>query len=122
MASLKHSAKDVIAAIEGSGGIKQEIARRLSVHRNTVTRYLNRWPSCQRAYDDEVDCVGDMAESLIIEDMRQGSVETAKWYARSKLKNRGYVERSEQELSGPQGGPMELVIIERVVDGGETGS
>lgn len=87
----KYTLDEVIAAIKGSNGIKATIQKRLGCSRNTVDNYLKRYATVQAAYDEEVERVGDIAESLIINDMVQNrSVETAKWYAMRKLMHRGY--------------------------------
>lgn len=107
MGKVKHKAADVIAAIEGSDGIKSVIARRLKVHRNTVNRYLDRYASAQEAYDEEVERIGDVAESVVIKSIKDGEVDTAKWYLRVKLKDRGYIGR--QEVAGVPEAPLYVI-------------
>ncbi len=104
MSSTKHTLEQVLVGIAGSLGIKKVIAQKLNIHRNTVELYLRRWEAAREAYNEEVNTVGDMAESVIIRSIQHEEVETAKWYARMKLKDRGYVER--QEISGPDSGPL----------------
>ena len=101
MAETRHTAADVIAAIEGSSGIKIIIARKLKVHRNTVDNYLNRYPTARLAYEHEIAAIGDIAESVVIKAIRNEDVDTAKWYLRMKAKDRGYTERT--EVTGPNG-------------------
>lgn len=91
----KHTVDQVVEAIRGSRGIKRTVALRLSVHRNTVDVYLRRWAAARLAYVEECESFGDVAESVIIKAIDDGDVDTAKWYARMKLKHRGYVERTE---------------------------
>ena len=86
----KYTNAQFLEAIKGSSGIKATIMSRLGCSRGTVDNYLNRYVTLQRAYDEEIEFVGDVAESVIIRDIRNGSVETSKWYAREKLKHRGY--------------------------------
>lgn len=113
MVYRRFSVQEVIQAIEGSGGIKLDIARRLTCDRKTVDKYLQTFPSVKEAYDQEVESVGDDAESVIIDSIRQDkTLETAKWYARVKLANRGYAER--KELTGADGAPL-VPIVEMVV-------
>lgn len=108
MREAKHSLEQVLAAIKGTSGIKRIVAQRLDVHRNTVDNYLKRWMAARLAYDEEVDNLGDLAESVIIRSIQGENVETAKWFARMKLQHRGYVER--QEITGKEGGPLRVKV------------
>jgi len=108
MAEVKHTLDEIIRAIKGSSGIKLVIARSLGVHRNTVNNYLKKYVSAREAYIDEIEAVGDFAESVIIKSIKNEDVETAKWYARFKLKDRGYSER--QEVTGADGGKIETKV------------
>lgn len=106
---LHHTSAQVISAIKGSGGIKQTVADRLGVHRNTIDRYLDRFPAAMQAYQDEVEAQGDYAETVLIwqlheqeatgETDRNGNaikkptekaVDMAWKYATKKLRSRGY--------------------------------
>ena len=109
MAEPKHTLEEILTAINDTGGIKAMIANRLQVHRHTVDNYLSRYATAQQAYDEEVAKVGDMAEDVIIQAINKNDVETAKWYARMKLKERGYSER--QEVTGKDGGPIASTVI-----------
>jgi hypothetical protein len=100
-AQVKATLEEFVEAIGGSHGIKAEIARRLGIHRVTVDSYLKRYVTAREIYDDEVERVGDLAESIIIKAIENNDVDTAKWYARMKLKHRGYSER--QEVTGKDG-------------------
>lgn len=91
----KYSVQDVINAIKGSAGIKATIQRRLGCSRNTVDNYLRRYATAQAAYDEEIEMIGDAAESVIIKAIRNEDVDTAKWYAAKKLRHRGYADRTE---------------------------
>lgn len=97
----QYKLEQILEAIKGSRGIKATIMRRLGCSRNTVDNYLKRYATAQAAYDDEVESVGDIAEAIIIDDMvTHRNVETAKWYAKAKLKHRGYADKQEIEISG----------------------
>lgn len=62
--------EEVLKAIEGSGGVKMNIARALSVDRTTVDRYLANWKTAHEAYERELDAPTDFARSLIVGNMR----------------------------------------------------
>lgn len=111
----KWSAEQVIDAIKGSGGIKTHIAQKLGVNRLTIDRYLGRWPKVRKAYDDEVESLGDLAESVVITNIRlaevqqrelgtQQDVSDARWYLARKCRDRGYADRS--EVTGADGEPL----------------
>jgi hypothetical protein len=95
----KYTLEQVIAAIKGSNGIKATIQRRLGCKdRKTVDSYLTRYATAQQAYDEEIEVIGDLAESVVISAIKNKDVDTAKWYIKAKLKSRGY--SNETEHSG----------------------
>ena len=91
----KRSVREIMKAIKGSAGIKNMIAERLRVTRATLDRYLRKFPMAAQSYADEVNTLGDDVENVLIEAIRNKDVETARWYAARKLKDRGYSERYE---------------------------
>ena len=95
----KYTLAQVLDAIKGSAGIKATIMRRLGCSRNTVDNYLKRYATAQQAYDDEVESIGDAAESVIIGAIKNKDVDTAKWYATKKLRHRGYGDKSELDIT-----------------------
>lgn len=68
----KRTLEQVLQAIKGSGGIKTVIAERLDVSWNTVQNYLDRWTTARAAYDAEEETTGDMAVSLIRQNIMLG--------------------------------------------------
>lgn len=66
----RRTLEEVLTAIEGSGGVKMNIARQLGVTRLTVDNYLKRWKTAQEAYERELDAPTDFARSLIVGNMR----------------------------------------------------
>lgn len=95
----KYTLTEVLTAIRGSAGIKETIRRRLGCQsRNTVDNYLKRYATAQAAYDDEVERIGDAAESVIIAAIQNKDVDTAKWYATKKLRGRGYGDKTELDV------------------------
>ena len=113
----KRTLKEVKQAIKGSGGIKTVIASRLGVERQTVDNYLRRWKAAQEAYEAETDVNLDVAESVIVGNIRQaamlqqngaGIVDSSDaWkYLNMKGKERGY----NQKVDVEQSGNVEIVI------------
>lgn len=106
-----YTAAQFIAAIQGSGGIVTTIAGRVHCAWHTAKRYCDRkstpFPTVADAYEDECQKITDMAESVVIKDIRDGVVETAKWYLTMKGRDRGFTLVQKQELTGPNGGPIQ---------------
>lgn len=109
MGTTKHRPEDVIEAIEGSGGIKTTIAERLGVHCHTIDNYLGRWPSVKQAFDDEVESVGDLAESVVVEAIRDGDVSSAKWFL-SRVRRGRFATRQEHDLTA-KGQPLKSYTV-----------
>jgi hypothetical protein len=109
---VKTTLPEFLEAIKASRGIKTEIGRRLGVARAAVDRYLKRWPSACETYQEEVDSLGDLVESRIIEIMLGPDLDKAmpllRWYASTKLKDRGYSPR--QEVVGNNGQPVTIKV------------
>lgn len=97
----KFSREKVLKAIKDSGGNKLLISKRVGCNRDTLSQYLAADPELKRAYDEEVENIGDIVESKIIQGIQEGNVALTIFYAKTKLKNRGYVERQEIESSQP---------------------
>ena len=104
-----HNAEQVIEAIRGTGGIKATIARRLDVSRWTVDNYLSRWATVQQAYDEECESVKDLAETNLIQEIRDRNFQAIKYYLSTKAKERGYIER--QEHTGADGGAINIAYV-----------
>ena len=109
---------EVLKAINQNGGIKTVIASRLGVARSTVDSYLVRWETARAAYEQEIENNKDLAESVILANIRtaakmaqQGIIAESgdAWkYLKFKAKERGYVER--QEITGADGGAIGITI------------
>jgi hypothetical protein len=119
------TAQEVIDAIAGTGGIVSAIARKLGCTWNTAHRYIEGYPTIKAAYDAEVDSTLDIAESVLLDNIRlarrfQTDNKTvvdssdSKWYLTKKGKKRGYGDAI--EVGGPNDGPIQLEIVERIVD------
>ena len=105
-----YKAQDFVDAIPGSGGIISAIAQRVGCNWYTAKRYIEKYPTVRRAYDDECEKISDLAETVIIKDIQAGSVQTAKWYLTMKGRERGYAKTERNELVGAGGGPVELLV------------
>ena len=105
----QYTAVQFIAAIPGSGGIISSICQTVGCSWGTAKRYIDQHPNVTKAYRDELETILDKAESMLIKAIEDGDLESVKWYLARKGKHRGYAER--QEISGPDGNPIQLIEI-----------
>ena len=102
-----YTAAQFITAIEGTGGIISSIARKVGCSWHTAKRYIDRMATVQQAYDNECQKVLDLAETVIIKDIKDQDTQTAKWYLTMKGRDRGYAQTQRSEITGQGGGPIE---------------
>lgn len=103
-------AQQFINAIPGTGGIISTIALKVGCDWHTAKKYIDTYSTIQQAYQDELESVADIAESLLVTNIRLGrdkqketkervDAADAKWYLARKTK-RGYEPKQEIEHSG----------------------
>jgi len=106
-----YRAQDFIDAIPNSGGIISTIASRVGCNWHTAKKYIVEYPTVAAAYEDECEKVTDVAEATVITAMKDGDVQTAKWYLTMKGRGRGYALTQRQEISGADGGALRIEYI-----------
>jgi hypothetical protein len=79
-----------LEAIRGSGGIMSTIAQRLGCGWHVASRAVKKYESTKQAYLDEEETVLDMAESTILQSIKDKDQQSAKWYLSTKGRRRGY--------------------------------
>ena len=101
--------EQVLKAIDGSFGIMSQIARALGgCAWSTAEQYVNRWAETRQAYQDAQEAALDFTEGQMLAQIKAGDGPMIRFHLATKGKRRGYVTR--QELSGEDGGPLELVV------------
>lgn len=88
--ATKYTAEQVIAAIQGTGGVISSIAKRLDCSWHTVKKYIARFPTIQEAYDDECQLILDFVESKAIELIKNGDGQMIRYWLSTKGRNRGF--------------------------------
>ena len=94
----KLTAKQILDAIENTGGIKQRIAEKLGIHRHTLYKYEKQYPTVAQALKNEVEKIIDKAESNVFKSIKEGDVEDSWKLLKYRGKDRGYVEKSEHKV------------------------
>lgn len=82
--------EQVIEAIKDSGGIISTIARKLGCTWGTAREYANKWEETRDALKDEKETVLDIAENTLLDKIKEGDEQSAKWYLSKIGKLRGY--------------------------------
>ena len=118
MSKKAHDLQTVLDAIKGEGqwsklgtntnsfGNISTIAARLGVSRQTIYNYLNEWKTVQAAVTEARETAKDFVENQMMKRIMEGSDTMTIFYAKTQMKERGYIER--QEVTGAGG---EAVIV-----------
>jgi predicted transcriptional regulator len=92
--------EQVIRAIKDKKGIVSSVADTLGVSRLTVYNYINRHATVQQALQDERERMIDTAESALYVALSKQEAWAVSLVLKTIGKNRGYVERIENNISG----------------------
>lgn len=103
--------KAMIEALEKSLGIVTTAAKITGIDRSTHYGWLKDDPVYKERVEDIGDIALDFAESKLHKQIENGEVSSTIFYLKTKGKRRGYVERTENEISGPDGKPVQFQQI-----------
>lgn len=103
--------KDLLAAIEGSRGIKSTVAARLHCGWHTVERAINDSEKAREAMSDEEEMTLDFVEGKAISKINDGDGAMIRFYLATKGKKRGYTydERLDDDSNGDDE-PLNIVM------------
>lgn len=88
----KYTKKQFLKAIEGSGGNITLVCKRMNCHRDTFIKAMEENPELSHALTVAEEEFGDLVESKIAQHIKEGNVTMTIFYAKTKLKKRGYIE------------------------------
>ena len=103
--------KALLEALEKSLGVVTTACKSVGIERTTYYRYLNDDPAFAEAVKDIENVALDFAESQLHKQIQKGEVSSTIFYLKTKGKGRGYIERTQQEVTGSNGGPIEHKVI-----------
>lgn len=95
--------KKLLEALEKSLGVVTVACKTAELDRTTFYNYYNSDPEFKEAVDSIEDIALDFAESQLHQQIRDGEVTSTIFYLKTKGKRRGYIEKTQQELSNPDG-------------------
>lgn len=100
----------MIEALEKSLGIVTTAAKSVGIARSTHYTWYEVDPDYKAAVDGIADIALDFAESQLHQQIKDKDTTATIFYLKTKGKKRGYVERMEQEISGPGGGHIVIKL------------
>lgn len=110
--AYKFTKEQVLEAIKDTQGIVSKIQKKLSnvaqhkINWHTAEAWINKWEETRQAVKDEVNFVADLCDQAIYEAISQKDMQTIKWYATLKMKDRGY--DPETTLKLDNGNPLNI--------------
>lgn len=98
---MQHNKKALLDALEKSLGIVTTACKLVGIDRTTFYRYVKEDEEFAKAVKDIDNIVFDFVESQLHKQIKEGNTSAAIFFAKTKMKKRGYVER--QEITGADG-------------------
>lgn len=90
----------MLEALAESLGVVSEAVKTVGIARSTHYLWMNEDPVYKEAVEELNDAVIDFAENRLHKLIEKGDTAATIFLLKTKGKKRGYVERSEQEISG----------------------
>ena len=88
----RFTAEEVAKALEETGGIVTVAAARLGCARQTVSNYIQRYESVAQAREDGRDRSIDIAESMLMQQVRNGNITAIIYFLKTQGRHRGWNE------------------------------
>ena len=114
----KYTAQQVIDACPETGGIMALVAKKLGCDRSTILRYAKRYITVRRALDQADEEMTDLAESKSLTLINNLHWPAIRYRLATKGKTRGYTEKTEHEVFGKGGGPIQTQDVLEIVEHG----
>lgn len=110
MKELTKTQKQFLDAFEKSAGNVSQAAKKAGIHRCTFYQWCDSSDIFKRAVEDIREGLIDYAESMLYKSIRDGNVSSLIFFLKTKGRSRGYVESQQFELTGENGGPVEVKV------------
>ena len=99
--------EDFLKAIDGSRGLKTVVCKKVGCEYKTLQRYLTTYPELEERLRQERATMDDFAEAKLYELISEKNPAVCIFYAKTRMRSRGYVERHQHEVGGIDGKPIE---------------
>ena len=108
----KYKVADFEKVIPGTGGIITTIATKLGCTWHTASKYIKNSPKLSEMVEGEANKIDDMAESVVINAIKDKDVQTAKWWLERRKRS---VFATRTEMTGENGEPIPIKFVEVVL-------
>jgi len=109
-ARQRYTQAQVIAALRETKGMVYLAAKRLGCEAQTIYNYRDRYPAVRAEMEQQDGEVDDAAEMKLYQAIIAGEPWAVQFRLRTKGKGRGYVERVQNEVSGPDNSPLTIHV------------
>lgn len=110
MATERYTAKQIINALIEANGYISVVARRLGCNFQTICNYRDKYPEVKRAITAIEEAELDFTESKLHANIRAGKEASIFFKLKTKAKHRGYIEKTEHQISSGPGEPLNIKI------------
>ena len=101
---MEKGKEEVLARLSETSGIVASACKAAGISRYTFYEWRKNDPDFAEKVDDIIELQKDFCESLILKKMKEGDTTMIIFYAKTKMKDRGFVER--QEVTGADGSAL----------------
>ena len=102
-----YTSQQIADAIRNARGFVTAAAQELGCSRRTVYRYLKKFAGAQESLEDAREKRHDFVENQLMKAVDKGNITAIIFYLKTQCKERGYIERYQQEVTGRDGGPIQ---------------
>ena len=111
MAKQKFTVDQVVKALTDNHGFQYLASRKLGCSPETVRTYMQRYPKVRQAQIDASELVNDLAEGALVKAILAGEPWAVQFRLRTKARDRGYGDKVEATVSGPESGAIPIVVV-----------
>ena len=101
---MEKGKEEVLARLSETSGIVASACKAAGISRYTFYEWRKTDPEFAEKVEDIMELQKDFCASLILKKMKEGDTTMIIFYAKTKMKDRGYIER--QEFTGADGKPL----------------
>lgn len=88
----------ILQAARSSDGLIMNIAKKAKLDRSSIHNYIKEFPEVATAIEEAKEKLYDTVESKLFEKIKAGDMTAIIFFAKTKMKHRGYIEKQEIEF------------------------